>query len=160
MASFTAGKDGALIASSLPPQKTAAVQNVTGGIIEAATQKSVASRAAQIQEYKTLGAGQKGGRRRKYRGGASANVPPSVLPSAGSIPGVSPDNVTKNSIDVFNKIKAGGVYDKLSSAQPKLVGGRSKKRRSTKKNGRKHKRTHRRRRRSHSRISRRSSRTL
>ena len=159
MASFTAGPNGALIATSLPPQKTAAIQNVEGGVLEAASQKTLASRASQIHEFKSLGAGQKGGRR-KHRGGAAANVPPSVLPTANSIPGVSHENVTKNSIDVFNKITAGAAYDKLSSAQPKLVGGRSKKRRSTKKNGRKHKRTHRRRSRRHSRVSRRSRRTI
>lgn len=159
MASFTAGPNGALVATSLPPQKTSAIQNVEGGVLEASTQKSTASRAAQIQEYKSLGAGQKGGRR-KYRGGAAANVPPSVLPTANSVPGVSHESVTKNGIDVLNKINAGAVYDKLSSAQPKLVGGRSKKRRSTRKNGRKHKRTHRRRSRRHSRVSRRSRRAI
>ena len=151
MASFSAASNGALVAKSLPPQKTAVAQNVQGGIIEAATSKSTASRAAQINEYKSLGAGQKGG---------GANVPASILPTANSVPGVSHENTLKSVIDNHNQLKASAVYDKLGSAQPKLVGGRVKRRRSTKKNGRKHKRTHRRRVGRNSRVSRRNSRSL
>ena len=151
MASFSAGANGALIATSLPPQKTAVAQKVQGGIIEAATSKSTASRAAQIDEYKSLGAGQKGG---------GANIPASILPTANSMPGVSHENTLKSVIDNHNQLKAGAVYDKLGSAQPKLVGGRVKRRRSTKKHGRRSKRTHRRRGRRSSRLSRRGRRVI
>ena len=158
MASFSAGTNGALVATTLPPQKVPAVQNVEGGIINAATAKTGASRAAAAAEYKNLGAGQKGGRRR-MRGGA-ANVPASTLPTANSVPGVSHEGVMQKVIDNHNRITAGAVYDKLSNTQPMLVGGSVKRRRKTKKHGRKHNRNNRRRSRRHSRVRSRSRRSV
>jgi len=158
MASFSAGPNGALIATSLPPQKTPAVQEVEGGILNAATAKSVQSNAKTAEIYKTLGAGQKGGKR-KHRGGG-ANVPPSPLPTASSIPGVSPQSVTEKIINNHNQLTANASYDKLAHAAPRVVGGSVKRRRSTKRHGRKRHRTHRRRSRRHSRIRGRSRRSV
>lgn len=161
MASFTAGPDGGLIATSGPPLHVPAAQNVTGGIIEAATAKTGASRAEAAAAFKNLGGGQKGGRRRRMKGGSTpANVPPTNLPSANSIPGVSHEGVMKSGVDTLNQIKASASYDGLRGSGPKLVGGRKKRSRKTKKNGRKHKRTHRRRVGRNSRVSRRNRRSL
>ena len=161
MASFTAGPDGAMIAKSPPAQYTPPTQSVTGGIIEAATAKTGTSRAEAAAAFKNLGGGQKGGRRRKLKGGSTAaHVPPTNLPSAGSIPGVSHEGVMKAGVDTLNQIKASASYDGLRGSGPKLVGGRVKRRRSTKRNGRKHKRTHRRRVRRNSRVSRRNRHSL
>jgi hypothetical protein len=157
MASFTAGPGGAMIATSGPAVYVPAAQNVTGGIIEAATAKTETSRAEAAAAFKNLGGGQKGGRRRRMKGGsAPANVPPTNLPSANSIPGVSHEGVMKSSVDTLNQIKASASYDGLRGSAAKLVGGRKKRSRKTKKNGRKHKRTHRRRVGRNSRVSRRN----
>ena len=159
MSSFSAGPNGQLTATTLPPQKTPAVQDVEGGILNAATAKSVASNAKTAEIYKSLGAGQKGGKR-KYRGGAG-NVPASPLPTAGSIPGVSHQSVMQKIINNHNDIVTAGSYDKLANAPPiKLGGQRVKRRRSTKKHGRRHNGTRRRRSRRNSRICRRSRRTI
>ena len=155
MASFTAGPDGAMIATSGPPLHVPAAQSVTGGIIEAATAKTGTSRAEAAAAFKNLGGGQKGGRRRRMKGG-SVNVPPTNLPSANSIPGVSHEGVMKSGVDTLNQIKASASYDGLRGSAAKLVGGRKKRSRKTKKNGRKHKRTHRRRVGRNSRVSRRN----
>lgn len=161
MASFTAGPDGGLIAKSPPAQYTPPVQNVTGGIIEAATAKTGTSRAEAAAAFKNLGGGQKGGRRRRMKGGSTAaHVPPTNLPSANSIPGVSHEGVMKAGVDILNQTRASASYDGLRGAAPKLVGGRVKRRRSTKKNGRRNKRTHRRRIRRNSRVSRRNRHSL
>jgi len=160
MASFTAGPGGAMIATSAPAQYIPQAQNVTGGIIEAATAKTGTSRAEAAAAFKNLGGGQKGGRRRMKGGSTPANVPPTNLPSANSIPGVSHEGVMKSSVDTLNQIKASASYDGLRGSAPKLVGGRKKRSRKTKRNGRKHKRTHRRRVRGNSRVSRRNRRSL
>ena len=93
-------------------------------------------------------------------GSTPANVPPTNLPSANSIPGVSHEDVMKSSVDTLNQIKASASYDGLRGSAAKLVGGRKKRSRKTKKNGRKHKRTHRRRIGRNSRVSRRNRRSV
>lgn len=160
MASFSAGANGALIATGLPPQKAPAIQNVEGGIIGAATAKSVTSRQEAADAYKNLGGGQKGGRRKMRGGSTPANVPPSSLPSSGSIPGISHEGVMQKIINNHNQLKADGAYDGLSRAQPKLIGGRVKRRRSTKKHGRRRNGTRRRRSKRNSNSRRRSRRAL
>lgn len=161
MASFSAGPDGALIATSGPAPYVPKAQNVEGGLINAATAKTVESHKQAAAAYKSLGAGQKGGRRRKMRGGSTpANVPPSILPTANSIPGVSHEGTLKSIVDTHNQLKTSAVYDKLSGSAPKLVGGRIKRSRKTKKHGRRSKRNHLGRRRSRSRVSRRRRRNL
>lgn len=137
------------------------VQNIDGGILKAATNSTLASQAANVAAVKNLGAGQKGGRRKTLKRrrsikGGGANVVPLEIPSAGSIPGVDPVKNQIAGIDALNHIRAGSMYDKLSSAAPYKVGGSRlraepeqlaagrKHRRKTKKHGRRHSRNHRR----------------
>jgi hypothetical protein len=161
MASFSAGPDGGLVAKSGPAPYVPKAQNVQGGLINAATAKTVQSHQEAAAAYKNLGAGQKGGRRRKMRGGSTpANVPASTLPTTHSMPGVSHESTLKSLVDNHNQLKASAVYDKLGSAPPKMIGGRKKRSRKTKKHGRRSKRNNMGRSRSRSRVSRRSRRTL
>ena len=110
-----------------------AAQTIQGGLIEAASAKSMASQAAAARHYQNMGAGQKGaGRRtRKHknkrkirRGGAqSLNMVPLGLPSAGSVPGVDADNVHLQAVDLKNQISADKLYDHLRGATPIKLGG-------------------------------------
>ena len=161
MASFSAGPDGGLVAKSGPAPYVPAAQNVEGGLINAATAKTIKSHQEAAAAYKSLGAGQKGGKRRKMRGGSTpANVPPSILPTSHSMPGISHENTLKSLVDNKNQLRSSAVYDKLGSGPPKMIGGRKKRSRKTKKHGRRSKRNHMGRRRSRSRVSRRSHRNL
>ena len=146
-------------------------QQISGSIAQAAAAKTASDQVQQVAAFKNLGAGQKGssrkrkGRGRRMRGGNDANnVQPSTLPSAGSIPGVSPTNVGKGLAELGAQIKASAAYDKLTTAQPQIVGGfllrgseemypasgtqedTKRTRKTKKKHGRRHKRTHRRKR--------------
>jgi hypothetical protein len=92
-----------------------------------------------------MGAGQKGGRKRKAKrgGAATLNAPSSLLPSAGSIPGVDPTNVHIKQVDNLNDNRAAAAGDKLINAAPYYpakTGGKRTKRRNQKK--RKTRRTH------------------
>jgi hypothetical protein len=126
------------------------VQDIEGSALEAASTKTLASNAALAETAKHMGAGQKGGkRRRKMRGGAqnlNAHLP--ILPEAGTVKGVSAANNHLANIDNLNQIRAGAMYDKLGSAQPydptPMAGGRRTKRKRKAKNGRSNKRTNRR----------------
>lgn len=165
MASFTAGAGGTMIATAAPVPYVPAAQNIEGGIIHGAGAKTAESRQQGAAAFKNLGGGQKGGKRRrkmKRGGGGStpANVPPTNLPSAGSIGGVSHEGVLKAGVDVLNQTAASRSYDGLRNAGARLVGGRVKRRRSTKKNAGNRRRTHRRRNRRSSRVSRRNRRSL
>lgn len=144
MATFTAGPDGQLVATSVPIATRGFTQQMTGSPLDAAANKTIASQQAQAQQVKALGAGQKGSARRKRRRGGGASVP--QIPEAGTIPGVSFSNNHVDGINTLNQLRASGAYDKLAGSQPIVkVGGRTKKRsRKVKKNGRSHKRTHRR----------------
>jgi hypothetical protein len=128
---------GQIILPPVPLHKPSA-QNIEGSAIEAASQKTIASNAAQAAAFKSLGAGQKGGRR--MRGGApnlNASIP--FLPSANSIPGVSHEDVHLNNVNNLNQIRASATGDKLSQAAPYKVGGKRTRRKA---NGRGNKRTH------------------
>lgn len=124
-----------------PALHTPATQQVPGGILNAAADVTAASRAHQIETAAKMGAGQKGGRR--LRGGATLNAPSSLLPSAGSIPGVDPTNTHIAAVDNLNAIRAAAVGDKLHNAAPYYPksGGKRTKRKA---NGRRRHRTHRR----------------
>lgn len=136
----------------IPPEvtmKTLPAQNIQGGLLNAAADKTIASTAHQVEVAQKMGAGQKGaGRRRKVKRGGSTNynVPASNLPSASSIPGVGdPTDVSKAHIDTLNAIRAAAAGDKLANAAPYYPaksGGKRTKRKS--KHGRRHHRTHRR----------------
>jgi len=131
-----------------PAMKVAPTQMVTGGILNNAANITAASREHQIETAQKMGAGQKGaGRRRKAkRGGAtSLNAPSSLLPTAGSVPGVDPTDTHIKIMNGYNDVKAGATYDKagnLPPYDPHKTGGKRTKRKS--KHGRRHSRTHRR----------------
>lgn len=133
-----------------PEMKVAPVQNVTGGILNNAADVTISSRNHQIETAAKFGAGQKGAGRRKKKvrrgGAANLNVTASLLPSAGSIPGVDPTNSHIKGIDNLNAIRAAATYDKASSLPAydptPTSGGKRTKRKS--KHGRRHNRTHRR----------------
>lgn len=122
---------GQIILPPVPLHRPAA-QNIEGSAIEAASQKTIASNAAQAAAFKSLGAGQKGG-------APSLNASIPFLPSANSIPGVSHENVHLNNVNNLNQIRASATGDKLSNAAPYKVGGKRTRRKA---NGRGNKRTH------------------
>jgi len=119
---------------------TPPTQKIEGSAIEAAAQRTTASNAAQVAAFKSLGGGQKGGR--KYRGGANLNASIPFLPSANSIPGVSHEDVHLAGVNNLNQLRASAAGDHLSKAAPYQRGGKRTRRKA---NGRGHKRTHRRR---------------
>lgn len=131
-----------------PALQTAKAQMVPGGILNAAAGKTIESNLKQAETAQKMGAGQKGAARRKKtkRGGAqNLNAPSSLLPSAGSIAGVDPEQTSRENIDRLNAVKAAAVGDKLANASPYYPaksGGKRTKRKS--KHGRRHSRTHRR----------------
>ena len=149
------GADGRIIINEGPalhiPQ---AQKGVSGGIINAASAKTVDGINQHAAAAKALGAGQKGSsrkrshKRRRHRGGAaqSLNAPASIIPTAGSIPGVNPTDNHIQTANTLNAVRYSGAYDKLINAQPIQVKGGTKKRKSKskRKNGRRSKRTHRR----------------
>jgi hypothetical protein len=142
MASTTLS-NGQIIPAEVP-MKTQPAQVVTGGILNAAADKTVTANAHQAEVAAKMGAGQKGGRRKKTkRGGGTLNAPSSLLPTASSIPGVDPTNTSIKHIDTLNAIRAAAAGDKLANAAPYYPksGGKRTKRKA---NGRRHNRTHRR----------------
>lgn len=146
-----------------PAMKTSPAQNVPGGILNAAADKTIASTAHQIETAEKMGAGQKGGRKKKIRrGGATTlNAPSSLLPTASSIPGVDPTDISIKNINTLNAIRFAAVGDKLANAAPYYPaksGGKRTKRKA--KHGRRNNRTHRRGHRKSSNGSRRSRRNV
>jgi len=141
MASYTTASNGQVILTSGAPLHIPAAQNVQGGLIEAASAKTIASQAAAASHYQNMGAGQKGAGRRRTRkhkakrkakrksrkirrGGAqSLNMVPLGLPTANSVPGVNADDVLKGTVDLKNQIAADKSYDHLRGATPIKVGG-------------------------------------
>ncbi len=174
MATFTVGPDGQMIASEGPPLHLGYTQNISGGILEAASSKTIASQQLQSDAAKNLGAGQKGSGRRKtlrkskskrgkslrgkpslWRGGATPNLNVNIveLPTANSIDGVSHETNHINAVDNLNQLRANSLYDGLANATPRMVGGKNK---GKAKNGSRHNRTHRRKRSKSSHRSRRN----
>lgn len=149
------GADGRIIINEGPglhiPQ---AQRGVPGGIINAASAKTVDAINQHAAAAKALGAGQKGSsrkrsqKRRRHRGGASQNLNATApnIPTAGSIPGVNPTDIHIKNVDTLNSIRYAGSYDKLMNAPPIQLKGGTKKRKSKskRKHGRRSKRTHRR----------------
>ena len=132
------------VGAVLPP-----TQKIQGSLIDAGAAKTLISTNKVVAAHKALGAGQKGGRRRRHRGGATQNmnVPRSILPSGNSIPGVDATTNHKNAIDLHNQLIADSSGDSLLKAQPMQVGGRKKtKRRVKKRHGLRSYRTYRRKR--------------
>lgn len=125
-------------------------EGVPGGIINAASSKTVDAINQHAAAAKALGAGQKGAsrKRRRHRGGAQPNLNANIpnIPTAGTIKGVNPADTHIGSINTLNNIRFAGVGDKLINAAPIQLGGKTKKRKSKskRKHGRRSKRTHRR----------------
>lgn len=141
------------------PMKTQPAQVVQGGILNAAADKTVTANAHQAEVAAKMGAGQKGGRKVK-RGGATLNAPSSLLPTASSIPGVDPTDISIRHINSLNAIRAAAAGDKLANAAPYYPAKTGGKRTKRKANGRRHNRTHRRRHRKSSNGGRRSRRNV
>ena len=115
---------GKIIVTAPPPNHPGFMQNITGGLIDAASAKTTSSIAAQAAHAKGFGVTMRGsGRRRRTvkRGGADANIP--MLPEAHSIPGVSHASVHMNTMNTLNQLKADSAYDSLLNATPAKVGG-------------------------------------
>jgi hypothetical protein len=146
-----------------PAMKTHPAQIVPGGILNAAADKTIASTNHQVETAEKMGAGQKGGRKRRVkRGGATTlNAPSSLLPTAGSIPGVDPTDISIRNVNTLNAIRFAATGDKLVNAAPYYpakTGGKRTKRKA--KHGRRNSRTHRRGHRKSSHGSRRSRRNV
>ncbi len=141
MATYQAGNNGRIIATSLPLSTSGFTQSMTGSPIDAAAAKTMSNQAAQAEAMKALGAGQKGASRRRRRRGGSTAIP--KIPEAGTIPGVSHATNHVNAINNLNQLRASAVYDGLVNAPPVQLGGKKRSRKS-KKNGRRRNRTHRR----------------
>ena len=116
---------GKIIITAPPPNHPGFMQNITGGLIDAASAKTSASIAEQASHAKAFGVTMRGsGRKRRFTmkaGGADANVP--MMPEAHSIPGISAANVHMNAMNTLNQLKADGAYDTLLNATPYKVGG-------------------------------------
>ena len=145
------GADGRIIINEGPAMYLPQAQRgVPGGIINAASARTIDGINQHAAAARALGAGQKGSsrRRRRHRGGAAQNLnaQASNIPTAGSIPGVNPTDNHIKAVDTLNAIRYSGSYDKLINAAPIQVKGGTKKRKSKskRKHGRRSKRTHRR----------------
>ena len=138
MASYTTAANGQVVLTSGAPLVIPQTQTIQGGLIEAASAKTLASQAAAADHYKHMGAGQKGAGKRRTRkhkgkkkrtrkvrrGGAqSLNMVPLGLPTANSVPGVNQDDVFKAGVDLKNQIVADKSYDHLRGATPIKMGG-------------------------------------
>ena len=152
MASFTTLPNGQQVAAEGPAlQLPQAQRGVSGGILNAASARTIDGINQHAAAARALGAGQKGSsrrRRRRHRGGAAQNLnaQASNIPTAGSIPGVNPTDMQVKHTDTLNAIRYAGAYDKLINApQIQLKGGTKKRKsKSKRKHGRRSKRTHRR----------------
>jgi pyruvate/2-oxoglutarate dehydrogenase complex dihydrolipoamide acyltransferase (E2) component len=145
------GADGRIIINEGPAMYLPQAQRgVPGGIVNAASARTIESINQHAAAARALGAGQKGSsrRRRRHRGGAAQNLnaQASSIPTAGSIPGVNPTDNHIKAVNTLNAIRYAGSYDKLINAPPIQLKGGTKKRKSKskRKNGRRSKRTHRR----------------
>lgn len=105
--------NGMVVATGLAPQQMGKPQNMQGGLLNAAAQKTMASTAAQAGHAKAAGVGIRGG---------GIHIP--SVPEGGSIPGVSFAGNHKALIDLSNQAKANTTYDGLAGAQPYRIGGR------------------------------------
>ena len=107
---------GMIVATGLGPQETGKPQNLEGGLLIGAAQKSIATTAAQANHAKLAGAGMRGG---------ALHVP--SAPEGGSIPGVSFAGNHENLINMKNQTIANTTYDKLAGTTPYKIGGKRSK---------------------------------
>jgi len=130
----------------LPPQlHIPQHSNITGSPIDAASSRTIAAQTTQAATSRSLGVGQKGSGKKRYKGGATAqnlNVVPPAIPTANSMNGISPIGNHIKSVNTLNQIRASGMFDGTSKMAPIQMAGTKRKRRT---NGRRRYRTHRRR---------------
>lgn len=128
-----------------PAMKFPGVQRIEGSALEAASSKTISANAKLAETARSMGAGQKGGK----RGGAenlNAHIP--SIPEAGTISGVSHSAVHLKNADNLNQLIADRTGDALKNApafDPTPTKGGRRTKRHRKVNGRSNKRTHRRR---------------
>jgi hypothetical protein len=130
--------NGQIVATQIPKENIGLQQNIQGGPLVHAANKTATSIAAQARHAAGAGVTMRGSGR--HRGGGTViNAP--YIPEGGTIPGQSVSKVHAGLLGNLNAIKTGAVYDKLNSATPYKVSG-GKRRRKT--NGkRKHRNIHR-----------------
>jgi hypothetical protein len=152
------GEGGKITITQGPTPFTGFQQNIKGGPITAAANKTAETISQQATHASKLGVTMRGSGRRKLRGGTSlsANIP--TVASANSIPGISHDKVHIAGVNALNQLKADAVYDNLGNATPHKItmggfrvhgdstvtSGRRKRVRKTRKHGRSRNRSHRR----------------
>ncbi len=115
---------GKIIITAPPPNHPGFMQNITGGLIDAASSKTSTSIAEQASHAKAFGVNMRGsGRKRRFtmKGGQDAMIP--TIPEAHSIPGISHTSVHMNAMNTLNQLKADGAYDNLLNATPYKTGG-------------------------------------
>ena len=130
-------------------------QNIEGSALQAAAKHTIQEHNEQVETLNAMGAGQKGGRRKRRGGG---NVVMHDLPEAHTIKGVSHEGVHIEAVNNLNKLLADSAGDKLGKAQPYDVKGGKRTRRKL--NGRRNNRSHRRRNNKSSTRRRRSRRSM
>ncbi len=117
--------NGMVVATDVGKPFVGHQQNLPGGLLNHAVDKTMASSKAQAQHAKLAGVTQRGG-------GDIITVP--KVAEGGTIPGVSFGSNHANLIGGLNQLKANQTYDHLAGTQPYKVGGR-KRRRKTKRHG-------------------------
>jgi len=145
---------GRIIPAQVSAHNEPAPAAIKGGLLEHVTGGVLANQAASAAAAKALGAGMKGGRRhKKFRGGGS--LQPSILPQAGTMPGISHATVKLHSGDNLAQLKAigAGMKPSIAGATPVQLGGRKSYRKKS--NGRRNSRNRRRSRTKRSNFSRR-----
>jgi len=112
--------NGMVVATGLGPQQLGHQQNLQGGLLIHAANKSIESTLNQAGHAKAGGV--------NMRGGAALSIP--SVPEGGTIPGVSFAGNHANLINIANQAQANKTYDGLAGGQPYHVqkGGRNKKR--------------------------------
>jgi hypothetical protein len=142
---------GRIIPAQVGPHKDPAPAVIKGGILEHVTGGVLASQASAASNARHLGAGMKGGR--KHRGGGTIgaiNLP--LLPTAGSIAGVSHAKVHEQGGNINAQMKAlnANMSSALLKAPPVQLGGRKTYRKRSNGRGSSRHRRRRRTRRNHS----------
>jgi hypothetical protein len=126
----TVDPSGKIMITQGPAPHPGFIQNIQGGLIEASASKTASSIAEQASHAAGLGVTMRGSGRKTpkkrfsfLRGGGVLDAHPPSIPQAGSIPGVSHDNVHLGLMNNLNQMKTSGVYDNLANATPYKVGG-------------------------------------
>jgi len=145
LAPMSVSGSGQHIATGLPPQHPGFKQNIEGGLLEGAANRTANSIKMQAGHAVKAGVTMRGGGRTEFH--------PAQVAEGKTMPGVSAAANTGKLLQHLNGIRAGAVYDHLGGTTPYKVGGKRKR----KTNGRRNKRHNRRRSRKSSHSTRRRS---